>query len=129
MLEGTCDCGAVQWWLDATPARAMACNCMVCRRYGALWAYGVENDSVRLAGRTTVYVRGDTLEFHFCSVCACVAGWRERAAGADGRRRCAVNLRLAEPQEVAAVPVDRGDGLASFDRLPGEGRCVGDYGF
>jgi hypothetical protein len=47
----------------------------------------------------------------------------------DGRRRIAVNLRLAEPQAVAAIVIDHFDGLDTFDDLPRDGRCVRDYWF
>jgi hypothetical protein len=41
-----------------------------------------------------------------------------------GRRRIAVNLRLAEPDTVGAIVVDHFDGLVSFDDLGRDGRCV-----
>ncbi|WP_280952136.1 hypothetical protein [Salinicola halimionae] len=41
----------------------------------------------------------------------------------------AVNLRLAEPDDVANVPIDRFDGLDTFENPPRDGRCVIDYWF
>lgn len=41
----------------------------------------------------------------------------------------AVNLRLAEPEAVANIPIQRFEGLKSFEDLPLDGRCVGDYWF
>ena len=38
-MKGTCHCGAIEWQLDYDPGPITACNCTVCRRYGALWAY------------------------------------------------------------------------------------------
>ena len=38
----------------------------------------------------------------------------------------AVNLRLAPPEAVAALPIDHFDGLDTFDDLPADGRCVRD---
>ena len=67
-----------------------------------------------------------TLEFHFCPDCGCIAFWRGKGLDAQGRRRIAVNLRLAEPEAVAAIPIDHFDGLASFEDLPRDGRCVAD---
>jgi hypothetical protein len=40
-----------------------------------------------------------------------------------------VNLRLAEPESVAAIPIRHFDGLVSFAELPQDGRCVRDYWF
>ena len=39
MLNGTCHCGALNWSLEGDPGSITACNCTLCRRYGALWAY------------------------------------------------------------------------------------------
>jgi hypothetical protein len=50
--------------------------------------------------------------------------WRGLKLEADGRRRIAVNVRLAEPEQVAGLPIDRFDGLDSFEDLPADGRCV-----
>ena len=127
MLEGTCHCKAVTWQFDAQPEGATACNCTVCRRYGVLWIYDYEGEGVRVAGNTHCYVRGKAIQFHFCPVCACVTHWRALATDADGRRRMAVNVRLAEPAAVAAIPIDHFDGLDSFEDLPRDGRCVADY--
>ncbi|HUN77272.1 MAG TPA: hypothetical protein VMU40_22375 [Steroidobacteraceae bacterium] len=45
------------------------------------------------------------------------------------RRRIAVNLRLAEPEDVAQIPIDHFDGLNTFRDLPRDGRHVCDYWF
>ena len=129
MIEGSCHCGAVRWQLDGDPEGATACNCTVCRRYGALWAYGHDGEDIRTTGRTQAYVRGRAIEFHFCPGCGGTAFWRAREADDRGRRRIAVNLRLAEPDAVAPLPIDHFDGLDSFDDLPRDGRCVSDYWF
>ena len=129
VIEGSCHCGAVNWQFDGTPDGATACNCTACRRYGVLWAYDYDGEGIRVSGETRAYVRGDSLGFHFCPTCGCVAYWRALQASAEGRRRIAVNLRLAEPDAVADVPVDHFDGLVAFDDLPRDGRCVRDYWF
>lgn len=130
MIEGTCHCGAVRWRFEGTPQSATACNCTVCRRYGVLWAYDYEGEGISVSGPARVYARGGrTIGFHFCADCGCVAYWRASAPGDDGRRRIAVNLRLAEPELVAAIVMDHFDGLVSFDDLGRDGRCVADMWF
>jgi hypothetical protein len=130
MIEGTCHCGAVRWSFEGTPESATACNCTVCRRYGVLWAYDYEDERISVSGPTRVYAWGSrTLGFHFCGECGCVAYWRARSPGEDGRRRIAVNLRLAEPEAVGAIVIDHFDGLVSFDDLGRDGRCVADMWF
>ena len=127
MIEGSCHCGAVRWRFEGTPESATACNCTVCRRYGVLWAYDFEDEQIHVSGPTNLYAWGDRkLGFHFCAGCGCVAYWRAITPGKDGRRRIAVNLRLAEPEAVGAIALDRFDGLVSFADLPRDGRCVAD---
>jgi hypothetical protein len=130
MIEGSCHCGDVRWQLDCVPDEATACNCTVCRRYGVLWAYDWDGEGIRVFGPTRAYLRGKReIEFHFCATCGCVAFWRAAQANDDGRRRIAVNLRLAEPDAVAAVPLRRFEGLETFDDLPLDGRSVRDVWF
>jgi hypothetical protein len=130
MIEGACHCGAVRWSFEGVPEAATACNCSVCRRYGVLWAYDFENERIRVSGATRAYVWGSrSLGFHFCPECGCVAYWRSLKPGNDGRRRIAVNVRLADPESVADIVIDHFDGLESFDDLPRDGRCVKDLWF
>ena len=127
MFEGHCHCGAVSYAVTRCEEGATACNCTVCRRYGVLWAYDYEGEGIIVAGDTRAYLRGDrSLGFHFCPTCGCVAYWRGVALDKDGRRRIAVNVRLAEPEAVAWMPIDHFDGLVHFEDLPRDGKTVGD---
>ena len=126
MIHGSCLCKAVKWTFAAEPDGATACNCTACRRYGTLWAYGYEEEGVEVSGRTKAFVRGEAIAFHFCPACGCVAFWRGLTVDDRGRKRIAVNLRLAEPEAVAHIPIDHFDGLATFDDLPRDGKCVKD---
>jgi hypothetical protein len=133
MLTGSCHCGAVRWTFDGMPESVTACNCTICRRYGALWIYDYEGGRINVSGPSAVYTRKDktnpVLEYHFCSSCGCVISCRDLRNDAEGRWRMAVNLRLAEPGPVAHLPIDHFDGLDTFDDLPRDGRCVGDMWF
>ncbi|MFZ6801376.1 GFA family protein [Undibacterium sp. Di24W] len=129
MIKGSCLCGAVHWTFAGEPDGATACNCTACRRYGVLWAYDYENEGISVSGETRAHVRGRALEFHFCPKCGCVAFWRSLQRDEQGRRRIAVNLRLAEPAAVAQIAIDHFDGLDTFDDLPRDGKCVADYWF
>ena len=130
MIEGSCHCGAVRWTFEGAPESATACNCTACRRYGTLWAYGFDGEGVEALSEPealAAHVRGDgTLAFHFCRHCGCVTHWRGLRARADGRTRIAVNLRMAEPDAVAHIPIQRFDGLLTWEDLPRDGRCIAD---
>lgn len=130
MLQGACLCGAVRWTFRGLPESATACNCTACRRYGVLWAYDYEGEGIAVEGETQAYVRGDSLGFHFCPSCGCVACWRALRPNEAGRRRIAVNLRLTtEPGLIAELPIDHFDGLDSWEDLPRDGRCIRDLWF
>ena len=82
MLIGSCHCGASQWTLEGDPGPATACNCTLCRRYGALWAYDYEGERIRISGPSAAYTRAGkadpVLEIRFCPACGCVLCWRGR---------------------------------------------------
>lgn len=133
MLTGSCHCGASHWTLEGDAGTATACNCTLCRRYGTLWAYDYENERIRISGPTASYKRADSpdpmLEILFCPSCGCVLCWRGLKLHEGGRRRIAVNLRLADPEAVAALPIEHFDGLETFHDLPPDGRRVRDLWF
>ena len=133
MLTGSCHCGATRWTVEGDPGPATACNCTLCRRYGALWVYDYEGERISVLGATASYSRTDkpdpSLEILFCPTCAGVLCWRGLRLDPEGRRRIAVNVRLAEPDAVADLPIERFDGLETFNDLPSDGRCVRDLWF
>jgi hypothetical protein len=94
-----------------------------------LWAYDYVDEGIKVSGETKPYQRGTALEFHFCPTCGCLAFWRGLRKDDQGRIRTAVNLRLAEPGAVAAIPIDHFDGLDTFEDLGRDGKCVSDYWF
>ena len=118
MIKGACHCGAVGFELLKEPAWLTACNCSVCRRLGALWAYA-EPGEVRLRverGATSAYVWGDkTLAFHHCRICGCTTHWESLQWGKAGRM--ALNCRLADPADIESVRIRRFDGSDSWQYL------------
>lgn len=132
-IEGRCLCGDAGWTLRGDPGSITACNCSLCVRYGALWAYDYENGRISLDGPMQSFTRrgkaDPALEILFCPTCACVLAWRGLRIEGDGRRRLAVNVRLAPADAVANLPIDHFDGADSFDDLPSDGRRVRDMWF
>jgi hypothetical protein len=39
MIESSCHCGVVKLEIQSAREEVNDCNCSICRRYGALWAY------------------------------------------------------------------------------------------
>jgi hypothetical protein len=133
MLTGRCHCTSLSWTFEGMPGSVTACNCTLCSRYGALWIYDYEGERIKISGPSSTYTRHDRtsppLEIHFCGRCGCVTAWRGLQIEPDGRRRIAVNLRLADPAAVAHLPIDHFDGLDTFEDLPRDSRCVADMWF
>ena len=69
------------------------------------------------------------LGFHFCPECGCVAYWRALEPDDAGRVPIAVNLRLAEPDLVAQIPIRHFDGLDRWASVDGHARTVCDLWF
>jgi hypothetical protein len=93
---------------------ATICNCTICRRYGALWAYGHDGNSISVEapeGGLRSYVRSSDISSNFCRVFGNLVSWRGLTLLESGQTRVAVNLRQAEPEVVANVPLRRFDGL------------------
>lgn len=131
MYKGSCLCQSVQWQFDGVIESVTACNCTACRRYGVLWAYGHENEEIKIQGTTNFFSRGrKNLEFHFCPTCGCIISWRGTKLNEKGQRRIAVNARLInDPEQIALLPIDHFDGFDKFDDLPRDHRCVKDMWF
>ncbi len=134
VTRGRCLCGAVGWTFTGRIPDATICNCTACRRYGGLWAYDFVGGAIAIddpEGRLTAYVRGprSPLSFDFCSRCGNLVRWMGLRPEDDGRIRTAVNLRLADPEAVADIPLLRFDGLHSFEDLPTHDKTVRDVWF
>ncbi len=120
MTEAVCHCGAVRISVPAAPEQITDCNCSICRRLGAQWAY-YSPSQVTIAGAdaAAAYVRQDQPEpghiaFHHCRTCGCPTHW---TAVDPGRDRMGVNARLMDPAVLAAARVRRLDGADTWEYL------------
>jgi hypothetical protein len=83
---------------------------------GALWIYA-KISQIEISGATDSYAYGDkSLAFHRCCVCGCTTHWENlQPDGPDASM--AVNLRLADPEVVASIPVRHFDGADTWTFL------------
>ncbi len=116
MIEGQCLCGEVKFRFHGTPEYLNECNCGACRRYATLWAYG-DHDTIEIEhGEMVVYFRNDkTLGFYSCAKCGCTTHWDGAEPGYRGRR--AVNMRLAEPEDIKDIRIRHFDGRNTWTYL------------
>jgi hypothetical protein len=119
MLAASCHCGAVRLEVARKPRTVTDCNCSICRRYGALWAY-YKATSVRVVCRSGVLSsyswRRKTLKFFHCKMCGCITH-HERARNRPDST-VAVNARnFVEPSALVAVRIRRLDGASTWKYL------------
>jgi hypothetical protein len=118
MIEASCHCGAFRAQIATRPRQLTACNCSICHRLGALWAYfhAREITITAGAGSTIAYVWGaHRLEIHHCSICGCTTHWK--GISNEYAERMAINARLLEPSEIADLQIRHFDGASSWSYL------------
>jgi hypothetical protein len=114
MIEATCHCGAVRLQAASAPETVTDCNCSICRRLGALWAYYDRAQVAVTASQSDLggYAWGERkLTFHHCRSCGCTTHWTPIDKAAP---RMGINARLFEPQVLAAAKVRRLDGADTW---------------
>ena len=115
MLQGTCHCGAIKLELPFAPEKATSCNCSLCRRLGAVWAYYTFG-TVKIEGHpgnTAEYVWGDrTLRTVRCAICGCATHWEPLDPKPESHH--GVNLRNFDPKVLESVRIRRFDGADTW---------------
>ena len=118
MISSTCHCGTLRIEIPHRPEAVTNCNCSICRRYGALWAY-YPVGSVRVTGHpehTDAYIWGDkTLRYVRCRNCGCLTHWEPLSPKPDSK--LAVNVRNFEPSALGDFRIRRFDGAVSWRYL------------
>jgi hypothetical protein len=118
MPTASCHCGAVRLELARRPRTLTDCNCSICRRYGALWAY-YKASAVRVVcrrGALSSYSWGDkTLRFFRCNTCGCITHHERTRKRPDST--VGVNARNLEPAVIAAARIRRLDGASTWRYL------------
>lgn len=114
----SCHCGNIRITFPELTDTVSSCNCSLCRRYGALWAYftraqvTLEADSSRLAR----YRWGDcTIDFWFCAGCGCLTHYTSVDEGPGSR--FAVNARMLPPNRIASLKIRHFDGADTWTYL------------
>lgn len=104
-LKATCHCGAITVLVPHKPDYINDCQCSICRRYAAAWAYYSPSSVeiiVREGGATKKYIWGDReIEFHFCDHCGCIVYWWPCAG--QPAVQMGVNSRMMEPGLLAGI--------------------------
>ena len=116
-LTGTCHCGAVRIRVRKMSRTLTRCNCSICRRYGALWAY-YKASSVSIEapkGGLSKYSWNRRVRVYYrCKECGCVThyGYRKKSYAT-----IAVNATNFEPSALVGARIRHLDGAASWKFL------------
>lgn len=123
MLKISCHCGAVTMEVPRKPRTITECNCSICRRYGARWAYYLKKSVKITASKTGLqsYKRGKVLYFDRCRRCGCVMSWRLIQSNQPGDRM-AINVRQPDnPDVLTNIKILRFDGAKTWSDV---GTCT-----
>jgi hypothetical protein len=113
LYKGSCHCGKIAFELDGEISGALACNCSICSRKGALlWA--APRAKLRLLtsdeGLRSYTFNNHAIVHRFCETCG-MHPFAEQENAEDGPAAY-VNLRCIEGLDLKAIPVIEFDGRA-----------------
>jgi hypothetical protein len=117
-LTAVCHCGAVRIHVRQAPRTLTRCNCSVCRRYGAIWAY-YKPTSVRVEAPAQGLMRYSwnrrVRDYHRCRQCGCVTHYTYRKKNAWNT--VGVNASNFDPAIVARARIRNLDGAKTWKFL------------
>lgn len=115
MIEANCHCGNVKITIPNSTETVTSCNCSVCHRFGALWAYFEPIEVSISCSEDTLgaYSWGDkTIEFYHCKNCGCVTHYMPTEIG--NKDRMAVNFRLVPSNTLNTIKLRHFDGAQTW---------------
>src|SRR3954468_22857253 len=117
MLKLSCHCGQIRLEIRKQPEYINECNCTLCSKSGARWAY-FHPSEVSVEGKTKGYSRQDkedpAAEVQFCADCGSTTHFTLTASAASrfGNTLMGVNMRLADEGDLAGMELRYPDGRA-----------------
>ena len=115
-LIAKCHCGGITIVVPAPPTLINECQCSLCFRYGANWAYYPAQEVLVTAEadrKHMEYVRDDAgcsrdIVFSFCSNCGCLTHWKSVVGG--NSKKMGVNVRMLPVEVTKDVKRQYGNG-------------------
>ena len=117
MLKLSCLCGQIRIEIQKRPDFINECNCTLCSKSGARWAY-FHPSEVSVEGTTKGYSREDkddpAAELQFCPNCGSTTHFTltPSAVAKFGNIQLGVNVRLADERDLAEIELRYPDGQA-----------------
>jgi len=117
MLKLSCLCGEIRVETKKQPDYINECNCTLCSKPGARWAY-FHPSEVSVERKAKGYCREDkhdpAAEIQFCAECGSTSHFILTASAASkfGNTLMGVNMRLADERELTGIKLRYPDGQA-----------------
>lgn len=114
-LAATCHCGAVEIRVRRMVRTLTSCNCSICRRYGALWAYyapGSVTIEAPRGGLARYSWKRRIRNYYRCARCGCVTHYAYRQK--SRRTTLGVNAANFDPAALAGVRIRHLDGALTW---------------
>ena len=117
MLNLSCLCGQIRIQTAEKPDYVHECNCTLCSKSGARWAY-FHPSEVSVEGESSGYCREDKADpgalLQFCAKCGVTTHFvlTAQAVTKHGNVVMGVNMRLADESDLAGVELRYPDGRA-----------------
>jgi|SRR6476646_3298872 hypothetical protein len=108
---GGCHCGEVRFEVTADISNVIACNCSICQKRGALWAFVTPEHFALRAGLDDLkdYQFGKKSLHHlFCPQCG--VGAFSRGSTPQGSEMVAVNVRCLDDVDLGSMKLTPFDG-------------------
>ena len=109
--EGGCHCGRVRFRATIDLAQVAECNCSICSKRGALWAFVKAPQFQLLQGDNALHdYRFGKQRFHHLFCQSCGIGSFSRGLTPNGDETYAVNVRCVDNIDIAALSLTPFDG-------------------
>ncbi|SDK49427.1 Uncharacterized conserved protein [Methylophilus rhizosphaerae] len=111
---GSCHCGNIAFEVDGEVKGAMACNCSLCQRKGALMWFVPRVELKLLTPESAIHTytfNKHVIKHHFCATC----GIHPYGEGVDpnGNAIAAINIRCIEDIDLESIQVQHYDGRSA----------------
>jgi hypothetical protein len=108
---GGCHCGRVRYEVETDVNPVISCNCSICQKQGALWAFPKPEQFKLISGESDLadyQFNRKTIHHLFCRNCG-VASFA-RGKNADGSEGVSINVRCLDDVDVDALTPTPFDG-------------------
>ena len=110
LYQGSCHCGRIAFEVKGELQAAIACNCSICGRLGAL-RWFVPRAQVRFtmpeSNLSTYQFGKHKIKHHFCATCGCAP---LGAGSHNGVEMVSINVRCLEGVDLSAINIKQYDG-------------------